>query len=260
MRTGVAVAAVPWRLLLEREGRPGPENMARDEALLREADRSGVACLRLYRWSPPCLSFGRHEPAAARYDRAAIERLGLAVVRRPTGGRAVWHEHEVTYAVAAPLEVFGDAALSATYHAVHTRLAAALRTLGVPAALAPAVRPPAVGAGACFASAVGGEVVVDGRKVVGSAQVRCGRAFLQHGSILLDGTQNVVAAVSRRPSAVGRSTSLSAVLGRVVTFEEVANAIVDAWGTPWAPHPPSSALHRPPPRSPFASPAWTWRR
>ncbi len=77
--------------------------MATDAALLDEADRSGRAFLRLYRWSPPCLSFGRHEPAATRYDRVAIARLGIDVVRRPTGGRAVWHEHEVTYAVAAPV-------------------------------------------------------------------------------------------------------------------------------------------------------------
>src|SRR5438874_10713974 len=82
--------------------------MAVDEALLDESDRTGGAFLRLYRFSPPCLSLGRNEPARARYDRAAITRLGITVVRRPTGGRAVWHEHEVTYAVAAPLAALGE--------------------------------------------------------------------------------------------------------------------------------------------------------
>jgi lipoyl(octanoyl) transferase len=249
-----------WHLLREPQGRPGPENMARDAALLQEADRTGAAFLRLYRWSPPCLSFGRHEPAAARYDRRAIERRGLAVVRRPTGGRAVWHEHEVTYAVAAPLDAFGDASLPASYGAIHTRLAAALLTLGVPAQLAPAGRSPVagVGSGACFATSVGGEVMVGDRKVVGSAQVRLGRAFLQHGSMLLDGSQDVIAAVSRQPSAVSTATSLSAVLGRPVTFDEVVDAIIEAWGAPFT---PATTRHHPPPSAtPFASPVWTWRR
>src|SRR5258708_8481114 len=62
---------------------PGPDNMALDQALLEEADESGAAFLRLYRWNPPCLSFGRNEPALARYDRERIAARGLAVVRRP---------------------------------------------------------------------------------------------------------------------------------------------------------------------------------
>src|SRR5438094_4722705 len=128
-----------WELLVDAAGRAGAENMAIDEALLCEADQSGRAFLRLYRWSPPCLSFGRHESVTTRYDRAAIARLGLDVVRRPTGGRAVWHEHEVTYAVAAPVAAFGS--LRASYRAIHERLAAALRTLGVDAKLA-SHRPP----------------------------------------------------------------------------------------------------------------------
>src|SRR2546425_4755314 len=88
--------------MLDRAGRSGAANMAIDASLLAEAARTGRAFLRLYRFDPPCLSLGRNEPAAARYDRTAIARLQLDVVRRPTGGGAVWHEHEVTYAVAAP--------------------------------------------------------------------------------------------------------------------------------------------------------------
>ena len=78
--------------------------MALDAALLEAAERDGLRALRLYAWQPGTLSFGRNEPATRRYDRAAIEARGLATVRRPTGGRAVWHHHEVTYAVAAPDE------------------------------------------------------------------------------------------------------------------------------------------------------------
>ena len=243
-------------LLRDSSGRTGAANMTLDVALLDDAAATGRAFLRLYRWSPPCLSFGRNEPALVRYDRAEIERRGWDVVRRPTGGRAVWHEDEVTYAVAAPIAAFGS--LPASYCAIHERLAAALRTLGVPARLAPKNgRPIGLGAGACFASPVGGEVTVHDRKVIGSAQVRLGSAFLQHGSILLGGSQERISAVSRQPSAVSSATSLSHVLGRPVTFDEVADAIVAAW-TP-ALTPTDSDRPRPSPTV-FSDPAWTWRR
>lgn len=250
------IAAIEWTLLVEPAGRPGPENMAADDALLREASMTGRAFLRLYRWSPPCLSFGRNEPALARYDRAEIERRGWDVVRRPTGGRAVWHEDEVTYAVAAPIAPFGS--LRQSYCAIHERLAAALRSLGVPAQLAPKNgRSPGPGAGACFAAPVGGEVTVHGRKVVGSAQVRLETAFLQHGSILLGGSQEKVGAVSYQPSAVGFATSLSQVLQRTVTFDEVAEAIIATW-TPLL---TTTVPYRPlPTPTVFSDPTWTWRR
>ncbi len=228
--------------------------MAIDQALLEEADRSGRAVLRLYRWDPPCLSFGRNEPALARYDRAAIARLGLDVVRRPTGGRAVWHEHEVTYAVAAPLASFGSLRMS--YRWIHERLVAALRSLGVAAAIAPDHTPvrPADRPTSCFAAAVGGEVLAAGRKVIGSAQLRQGTAFLQHGSILLDGSQNLVRAVSRQPSAVSGETTLSAVLGRPVSFGEVGEAIVSVWEGP------VESSDCPTIRQSDYGEAWTWRR
>jgi lipoyl(octanoyl) transferase len=248
------------KVFVEPAGRPGPENMAIDESLLVEAARSGRAFLRLYRWSPPCLSFGRNEPALATYDARAIERLGLAVVRRPTGGRAVWHDDEVTYAVAAPIASFGR--LRAAYRAIHERLAAALRALGVNATLASETGRESFRAldrpGPCFAASVGGEVVVGGRKVIGSAQVRQGSALLQHGSILLDGSQDVIHAVSYQPSAVRHATTVAEALGRRVAFDEIAEAIVRTWGG----NVTSPALYRPLPSSTvrFSDPGWTWRR
>ncbi len=123
-----------WTLLVDPSGRPGWHNMAVDQALLDLAAGEGRAFLRIYRWEPFCLSFGRNEPALKRYDRAAIERLGLDTVRRPTGGRAVWHADEVTYAVAAPIHTFGT--LAETYQRIHETLAEALQSLGFPAELA----------------------------------------------------------------------------------------------------------------------------
>lgn len=245
-----------WVLLRDPAGRTGPENMALDDALLHDAAASGRAYLRLYRWAPSCLSFGRNEAALARYDRAAIEQRGWDVVRRPTGGRAVWHEDEVTYAVAAPIAAFGS--LQQSYCAIHERLAAALRTLGAPAQLAPKNgRPAGLDAGACFASPVGGEVMVHGRKIVGSAQVRLGSAFLQHGSILLGGSQEVIQAIGCQPLAVSSATSLSQALGRTVTFDEVAEAIVSTWTPALTPTDPCRPL---PSSTVFSDPSWTWRR
>ena len=250
-----------WQLLLEPQGRPGAEQMARDAQLLEEADCTGRAFLRLYRFDPPCLSLGRNE-AAGGYDRAAIARWGLDVVRRPSGGGSVWHEHEVTYAVAAPVATFGG--LRRAYHAIHERLAAALRSLGADATLAPpSPRPSAPfrgleSSGPCFAVPAGGEILVGGCKLVGSAQMRRGAAFLQHGSILLDGSQEMVTAASRKPQGPSNATTLAAVLQRRVTFEEVARAIVAAWDGVVI----SADLPQPPPssRTCFSSPAWTWRR
>ncbi len=255
------VPPVPsFHLSICPSGRPGAENMAIDTGLLEQADQTCRAFLRLYRFAPSCLSLGRNEPARKRYDRAAIAHLGIDVVRRPTGGRAVWHEHEVTYAVAAPVQAFG--CLRDSYRTIHERLAAALRTLGVDATLAPDRPPPPSTAShrlnSCFATPVGGEVLVAGRKLIGSAQLRRGQAFLQHGSILLDGSQDVIRAVSGLPEAVSGETTLAAVLGRPVPFEEVADAIVRVWGEAIT----STVFHRPPPSSTalFRDPAWTWRR
>jgi lipoate-protein ligase A len=247
-----------WTFIVEPAGRPGADNMALDQWLLEHADRGAEhhAWLRLYRWNPPCLSFGRNEPALSRYDRGLIERLGLDVVRRPTGGRAVWHEQELTYAVVAPVATFGS--LRESYLAIHQRLAEALHALGTTATLAPPVRgPPTPDAAACFAHPVGGEVLIDGRKVVGSAQVRLGHTFLQHGSVLLAGSQEVVRRVSRTPEAAIAATSLEAALGRPVEFDEVAAAIVSAWSTNGA---VIRTAEPPARRSKFHDGGWTWRR
>jgi lipoate-protein ligase A len=202
--------------------------MAVDVALLDDAVRLGNASLRLYRWDPPTLSIGRNQQG---------DFPGVATVRRPTGGQAVWHEHEVTYAVAAPISVFGS--LRGAYCEIHQRLARALRSLGVEAVLAdrPTVRPSDRPA-SCFASPVGGEILVNGRKLVGSAQVRRGDAFLQHGSILLDG---------RQPFPAGGETTVVAALGRSVSFEQVVAAVSETWGEPFQPtaHPPISPSAHP---------------
>ena len=109
---------------------------------------------------------------------------------------------------------------------------------------------------------MGGEVLVRGRKVVGSAQVRQGSAFLQHGSILLGGSQDLVTQVSRPRATAANATTLSEALGRRVEFADLAAAICESWlvggetWTPPTPH-PSPVV---PPLTVFSDSAWTWRR
>jgi lipoate-protein ligase A len=246
-----------WTLTLDPTGRPGAHQMAVDAALLAAAGPD-TASLRFYRWDPACLSFGRNEPATTRYDRERITALGLDTVRRPTGGRAVWHDAEVTYAVAGPVTLFGS--LPETYRAIHEVIAQGLRSLGAPVALAATAPAMSPDAGACFASPAGGEVVVGGRKLVGSAQVREGHGFLQHGSILLADRQDRVAQITRGAAPAAQATSLGEVLGRDVTFAEVSEAITAAARAAW----PGTWMTAAPPAVPadnrYADPGWTWRR
>ena len=249
-----------WYLWIDETPRPGWANMAIDETLLERAEQLGERWLRLYRWAPHCLSFGRHEPAALRYDRQRIVALGMDTVRRPTGGRAVWHAEELTYAVAAPSSQFGS--LGAAYHEIHRMLADALSQLGAPVYLAPSVRTPALDAGACFSQPVGGEIMIGGRKVVGSAQLRSGGALLQHGSILLQDNQGVVFGVTsgERPGELYPATEPWA------QGEDISRAISTAaelrWPAAWDRLDDQSAVlsrassHY----GRYRSAAWTWVR
>jgi lipoyl(octanoyl) transferase len=184
-----------WRLI-DHSAQPlhGARNMAIDDALLRSVGQGGPPTLRLYRWSPACLSFGRNQHACGTYDAGRLRTAGIDVVRRPTGGLAVLHDDELTYAVAAPASLLGGP--RAGYALINRALVHGLCALGVPAAVA-------IGSGAphpfhdtaspCFQAPSPGEVVAGGRKLVGSAQ-RCEkRTVLQHGSILVGGSQAAVA-------------------------------------------------------------------
>ena len=252
-----------WFLWLDRTPRPGWQNMSLDMSLHARAARTGRSYLRFYRWSPSCLSFGRHEPALKRYDRDRIASLGLDTVRRPTGGRAVWHAAEVTYSVAAPEAAMGS--LPEAYQRIHLAIASALRALGAPVALAGARRGVPVDAGACFAAAAGGEIVLDTSKVVGSAQLRHGGAVLQHGSVLLDDDQSLMRDITIGPALPPDVKPLSRILQRRVDWEEVATAIATAareWGDQWEGLADDERLlaESEPLAAQFRDPAWTWRR
>ena len=256
-----AAPPATWKVWMDEEPHPGWANMAIDQALLERADRAGESWLRLYSWSPPCLSFGRHEPSALRYDRNRIRESGVDTVRRPTGGRAVWHSHELTYAIAAPSGGFGS--LAAAYLQIHQMLADALRGLGIPAYLARQAATPPLDSGACFSQPVGGEIMVGGRKIVGSAQLRQGGALLQHGSMLLQDNQYMV-----RELTLGSLGTCQRNPGvpQLAPAAEIARAITRTaakrWPGSWetAIDEPAVVSEAASHYSHYRSEAWTWTR
>jgi lipoate-protein ligase A len=155
--------------------------MATDEALLDEVAAGAPPALRLYRWVPPAVSLGRFQPHDD-VDLDACDRLGVEVVRRPTGGQGLLHGADLTYAVAMPRPAGAGGAVDAVYSLLAGALIAGLTRLGVDAAIA---RHDGPAGPVCFAGQQGADLRVGDRKLCGSAQVRRGRAVLQHGSILL---------------------------------------------------------------------------
>ena len=229
MGEGTGQSATAWRLIVSPSG-PGARAMAVDEALLEAcaSDPAGfVPVLRLYAFEPPCLSLGRFQPAGE-VDREACRRLGIDVVRRPSGGRAVLHDRCLTYALIAPVEAapFVDG-IRASAERIGGALTAGLRRLGADLTTSlPSRRHRSPGD--CFAVPGAGEVVAGDKKLVGSAQVRRGGAALQHGTIRLRSDAGHAAAVLHGDpdrGAAGGRTALDALCGRPVTFTEAAQAV-----------------------------------
>ena len=273
-----AVRELSWTLLradalaADSDTPDGAENMARDDTLARSlGPDEGV--VRFYRWRRPTLSFGRNEPARTLYlSDAELRAAGLDVVRRPTGGRAVLHDHELTYSVVAPIDAF--ASLREAYRAINAALVTGLRKIGAPVeqVVEGGVLP--VDAGPCFQAPAVGEVVLGGRKLVGSAQVRIGRTLLQHGSILLRDDQSGIE-VLRRPDArphvdaeaAEPPATLAELPGSPPSIPDLVDALAGgfrtALGGDWRTDPgngsfPLDLLHIR--RRHYASPDWTWRR
>jgi lipoate-protein ligase A len=174
---------------LVHEPKEGAFNMAVDEWLfLAASEATGLPTVRIYGFDPPTVSFGYRQTLEDAVDAASCRELGIDWVRRPTGGRALLHQHELTYSVAAPLVgAFRGLGVRALYHAVSAVVRRALDRLGV--ALDPPerdgrrTREPAL-AVPCLALPGRHEITSGGRKIVASSQRRGRRAFLQHGSIL----------------------------------------------------------------------------
>lgn len=200
--------------------------MGVDEALLVSAAERDVPSLRLYAWQGPWLSLG-YGQRVAEERLAACARAGVGVVRRATGGAAVLHGADLTYAVAAPERLL-PAGLRATYEALAAALQAGLRALGVDAQRSAAAEAAGAAPGGfdCFAEPAADELCVGGRKLVGSAQRRGRGGVLQHGSLRLAPDPDSARCATGLAGA--RATSLQE-LGCRVASERLRSVLVEAF-------------------------------
>lgn len=189
MSESEVLPAATWRLIIEREPRSGAANMALDQAIAMAcAAGESLPTLRFYRWQPPAVSLGRHQPVAD-LDPAAVAAHSYDIVRRTTGGRAILHIDELTYSVAAATtEPRVAGGVMDAYLRLSNALLAGLQQVGVAADKAGAdVRAGPDVSAACFEVPSAYEITVQGRKLMGSAQSRRAKYVLQHGSLPLHG-------------------------------------------------------------------------
>jgi lipoate-protein ligase A len=230
-----------WRLLITPPS-PGSWNMAVDEAILDSISQNlSLPCLRLYSWDPPCLSIGYAQPIAD-IDRPRLAELGWDWVRRPTGGRAILHTDELTYAVIAPMtESRVSGSVLESYLRLSKPLLSALHSLNIPALAQPVStsRKKQDPAAVCFEVPSNYEIIVEGKKLVGSAQARRKNVVLQHGTLPLYGDLtriiNVLAYENndqRREAAsrlLSHATTVEAVLGEKIDWKRAAEVFIAAF-------------------------------
>ncbi|HDQ03380.1 MAG TPA: lipoate--protein ligase family protein [Deltaproteobacteria bacterium] len=178
-----------WRLIAY-EVNDFFENMAIDEAIFLEASSGKVPpTLRFYGSSPAAVSIGYFQDIKKEVNIGECNKRNIGIVRRITGGKAVFHCDEITYSVAVskPDKMF-PADIAGTYHIISKCIVRGLAGLGIEAYLAEDKRMQPAGhyKSCCFSMPSKNELLVDERKICGSAQIRKKDGFLQHGSLLLN--------------------------------------------------------------------------
>lgn len=218
--------------------------MAVDEAILEAVGREEVLpTLRLYRWEPPCLSLG-YAQKIADVDEERLRQLGWHLVRRPTGGRAILHTDELTYAVIAPLlepRVHGNVLES--YRRLAEALLKSLQLLDLDAR-ADGHYPLPAGSNpkgaVCFEVPSNYEITTGEKKLIGSAQARRKEGVLQHGSLPLSGDLSRIVQVLAFPEPgaraeaalrlLDRATTVEAASGKLISWENAAQALIAGFG------------------------------
>lgn len=225
-----------WRLIISPASE-GAWNMAVDEAVLESVIAgSSPPTLRFYTWDPPCLSLGYNQKASESCDMEEVRQRGYSMVRRRTGGRAVLHDDELTYSVIADSLLFGGGAVLDVYMMISSALSDGLKSFGVAADLVPAYSDRGKEkTAACFDVPSSFEVAWKGRKIVGSAQFRSGRHFLQHGSILMSADIEALLKVCALPDAMRSRlaagiATVGEALGRKAGAYELVRPISDEFG------------------------------
>lgn len=170
-------------------------NMAKDEALMEWVQQNNITSpiLRLYQWDRTTISIGRHQYIHKDIHQEICHSNKIAIVRRPTGGRAVFHDRELTYSVIIPPNnELGNKNIQETYRTISGAILAGLRNYGLPVTAEPTNKANReyIKNLSCFASTTQYEITLNGHKIVGSAQWRNKGTVLQQGSILLSKTMD----------------------------------------------------------------------
>ncbi len=213
--------------------------MALDEAILESvAGGASPPTVRLYGWNPACLSLG-YAQSSLDVDLEALSHAGWELVRRPTGGKAILHTDELTYAVIGPADhpLFRDS-VPVSYQRLSVGLMAGLQQLGIRPQLQSGSSPNGSNP-ICFQVPGAYELTADGMKLLGSAQLRRAGAVLQHGSLPLQGdiariclalNYSSPAAREAAASAVrGDATTVERALGHPVSWEQAAGALAEGF-------------------------------
>jgi len=239
--------------------------MALDDTLVESVRAGHAPILRFYRWSSACVSLGRNQPTFDAWAPERLARKGIGLVRRPTGGRAVLHDDELTYSVVVPIRMFGTP--RAAYRLINEILVDGLVRLGAAAAIqaATGTRAPLPSTTPCFAEPAEGEVLAVGRKLIGSAQVCRDGVLLQHGSLPLRPSSALADPPLRDSFRGGAPAYLGEILDPLPDWSEIVAALTGAWeaalGRVEAVDPRGAAA-RPDPRhlAIHGDPGWVSRR
>jgi len=214
--------------------------MAVDSAILAVVERGmALPTLRLYSWDPPCLSLGYSQPYSD-IDQTLLEVSGWDVVRRPTGGRAILHTDELTYAVIGPRsDPRLEGGLTQSYQRLSEALYDSLVRMDLPVEIHQGKNPLANSQPVCFENPSDFEITVAGKKIIGSAQARKKTALLQHGSLPLGGDLTRITRVlgyqteGEREEAAHvlgqKACTATDVLGKEITWDQAARAFISGF-------------------------------
>jgi lipoate-protein ligase A len=229
-----------WRLLITPPAH-GAWNMAVDESILEHIGRgASIPTLRLYAWTPACLSLGHAQPIAD-VDMQRLRQHGWEIVRRATGGRAILHTDELTYSVIAPAdEPRVEGSVLESYNRLAQALVRAVQSLNLPVEIKETISQASSATNpVCFEVPSTYEITVNGKKLIGSAQARKRDGVLQHGSLPLTGDltricqglvfENETARDHASLRLLERATTVESALGRAVSWEEAAQAFIQAF-------------------------------
>ncbi|MCQ6278074.1 biotin/lipoate A/B protein ligase family protein [Bacillus sp. EB600] len=236
-----------WRFIDSGNGSPA-FNMALDEALLNWHSEGKIPpVIRFYGWNPPTLSIGYFQKVEKEIDLEAVKKHGLGFVRRPTGGRGVLHDHELTYSVIVSEEhPEMPKTVTEAYRVISEGILKGFQHLGLEAYFAvpktkeerDALKAPH--SAVCFDAPSWYELVVEGRKVAGSAQTRQKGVILQHGSILLDLDEDKLFSLFKYPNErvkermkkafKNKAVAINEISQRRITLEEAKEAFYKGFG------------------------------